>query len=43
MQYPRMKQQQALMQQAALLQQQSLYHPGLLAAPQEGAAGSYVD
>jgi len=27
------QQQQALMQQA-LLQQQSLYHPGLLAAPQ---------
>ncbi|KAG5537993.1 hypothetical protein RHGRI_025178 [Rhododendron griersonianum] len=36
MQHPRLKQQQqqALMQQAALLQQQSLYHPGLLAAPQ---------
>ncbi|PSR96956.1 Oligouridylate-binding protein like [Actinidia chinensis var. chinensis] len=36
MQNQRLKQQQqqALMQQAALLQQQSLYHPGLLAAPQ---------
>ncbi|KAF5931725.1 hypothetical protein HYC85_027896 [Camellia sinensis] len=38
MQHQRMKQQQqqqqALMQQAALLQQQSMYHPGLLAAPQ---------
>ncbi|CAH9145600.1 unnamed protein product [Cuscuta epithymum] len=33
MQNQRLKQQQALMQQA-LLQQQSLYHPGLLAAPQ---------
>ncbi|XP_054781094.1 oligouridylate-binding protein 1B-like isoform X2 [Prosopis cineraria] len=33
MQNPRLKQQQALMQQA-LMQQQSLYHPGLLAAPQ---------
>ncbi|PSS18121.1 Oligouridylate-binding protein like [Actinidia chinensis var. chinensis] len=34
MQFPRMKQQQALMQQAALLQQQSLYHPGILAGAQ---------
>ncbi|KAL6996230.1 Oligouridylate-binding protein 1B [Sarracenia purpurea var. burkii] len=36
MQHQRLKQQQqqALMQQAALLQQQSMYHPGLLAAPQ---------
>ncbi|GMH14209.1 hypothetical protein Nepgr_016050 [Nepenthes gracilis] len=35
MQHQRMRQQQqALMQQAALLQQQSIYHPGLLAAPQ---------
>lgn len=34
MQQQRLKQQQALMQQSILQQQQSLYHPGLLAAPQ---------
>ncbi|GAB4850021.1 Oligouridylate-binding protein 1B [Ancistrocladus abbreviatus] len=34
MQHQRMKQQQQALMQTALLQQQSLYHPGLLAAPQ---------
>ncbi|GMH18119.1 hypothetical protein Nepgr_019960 [Nepenthes gracilis] len=34
MQQQRLKQQQALMQQSILQQQQSLYHPGLLTAPQ---------
>ncbi|XP_057549328.1 oligouridylate-binding protein 1B-like [Amaranthus tricolor] len=34
MQNQRMKQQQQALMQQALLQQQSLYHPGLLAAPQ---------
>ncbi|GAB4841958.1 Oligouridylate-binding protein 1B [Ancistrocladus abbreviatus] len=34
MQHQRMKHQQQALMQTALLQQQSLYHPGLLAAPQ---------
>ncbi|KAK6284295.1 hypothetical protein POUND7_003247 [Theobroma cacao] len=48
MQHQRLKQQQQALMQQALLQQQSLYHPGILAPPQDintlefGRVGSYV-